>query len=84
MSMTNIKVENYTNHLGQVIKPNDKIVAIANGASSTARLGTYLGTRNGKPTLIVYDKQVYNWRTRQKEDRVRRVTMQRGMVYPTV
>lgn len=84
MSFHDIKVENFTNDLGQVIKPNDKVIAISNGTKSKARLGTYLGTRNGNAVLIVYDKEVYNWRTRQKEERVRRVTLQRNMVYPTV
>lgn len=84
MSFTDIKVENFTNHLGQVIKPNDKIVAISNGDTAKARLGTYLGTRNGNAVLIVYDKNVYNHRTKQRADRVRRVTLQRNMVYSTI
>jgi hypothetical protein len=49
--VTTFHEEPFTNHLGQVVNPGDKVVVVAVGYNHvmSVRQGTYLGTRVARP-----------------------------------
>lgn len=70
--MNEFYAENWTNDIGQELKPGDKVIAVASGYghSVNVRLATYLGVRKNSEgkvegVNIKYEKPKYSWSSQQ-------------------
>lgn len=53
----------FKNDIGQTIVPGDKVITVTTGYAHrvAVRPGTYVGTVNGHPSIVVQDKVWGNW-----------------------
>ena len=63
MSKPKLIVQQWTNSIGQLINPGDKVLSIATGFSHTTRVrqGIFLGTVNGNPSVSIEENKFGYW-----------------------
>ena len=87
MTETTFYAEDYTNSLGQTVKPGDDVVIVTSAYKSTRiRKGKFLGVRKDstgrfRGATCEYVAKRYNWRTQEHTDEVCKTTAKLGRVY---